>query len=130
MKKNKANVICSVICILITVALVGVAVCGIVKHNKEKSREQAMKEYEQVQQQSGTHNQGSADNSEIDDIPNITTDGKTPENTVPSIKEDPELPDVQGQPSIDVGEMTKNPEAEVVGSEIEYGTKEVESHAK
>ena len=44
MKKNKANVICSVICILITVALVGVAVCGIVKHNKEKSREQAMNE--------------------------------------------------------------------------------------
>ena len=53
MKKNKANVICAVICILITVALVGVAVCGIVKHNKEESREQAMKEYEQVQQQSG-----------------------------------------------------------------------------
>ena len=55
---------------------------------------------------------------------------ETEAETIPAIKEDPKLPDVQGKPIIDVEEMTRNPEAEVVGSEIEYGTKERGSDAE
>lgn len=120
MKKSKANIICTVICIVITLALVGLAVFGIVKHNIEKEREAALNEYQQAQQQTGNHQDETSDNHETDGA-NDTTE---PEETIPSIKDDPTLPDVQGQPSIDVGEMTKNPEAEVVDSKIEYGTKE------
>lgn len=50
--------------------------------------------------------------------------------SIPSIKDDPQLPDVQGQPSIDVSEMTRNPEAEVVDSKIEYDTKEADTDAE
>ena len=71
-----------------------------------------------------------ARNEEIKQNTDETDGNEESENTsgdltdIPSIKDDPSLPDVQGQPNIDVGEMTRNPEAEVVGSEIEYGTKE------
>ena len=120
MKKNKANIICTVICIVIMLALVGLAVFGIVKHNIEKKREAALNEYQQAQQQTGNPQDETSDNHETDGVDDTTE----PEETIPSIKDDPTLPDVQGQPSIDVGEMTKNPEAEVVDSKIEYGTKE------
>ena len=52
----------------------------------------------------------------------------TEADTIPAIKEDPKLPDVQGKPVIDVEEMTRNPQAEVVDSKIEYGTKEADTH--
>ena len=52
----------------------------------------------------------------------------TEADTIPAIKEDPKLPDVQGKPVIDVEEMTRNPNAEVVDSKIEYGTKEADTH--
>ena len=120
MKKNKANIICAVICIIITLALVGLAVFGIVKHNIEKEREAALNEYQQAQQPTDKHEHETSDNHDTDN----TTEMTEPAETIPSIKDDPQLPDVQGQPSIDVGEMTKNPEAEVVDSKIEYGTKE------
>ena len=120
MKKNKANIICTVICIIITLALVGLAVFGIVKNNIEKEREAALNEYQQAQQQTDNHEHETSDNHDTDN----TTEMTEPAETIPSIKDDPQLPDVQGQPSIDVGEMTKNPEAEVVDSKIEYGTKE------
>ena len=120
MKKNKANIICAVICIVVTLALVGLAAFGIVKHNIEKEREAALNEYQQAQQQTDNHEHETSDNHDTDN----TTEMTEPAETIPSIKDDPQLPDVQGQPSIDVGEMTKNPEAEVVDSKIEYGTKE------
>ena len=119
MKKNKANIICTVICIIITLALVGLAVFGIVKHNIEKEREAALNEYQQAQQ-TDNHEHETSDNHDTDN----TAETTEPAETIPSIKDDPQLPDVQGQPSVDVGEMTKNPEAEVVDSKIEYGTKE------
>ncbi len=119
MKKSKANIICTVICIVVTLALVGLAVFGIVKHNIEKEREAALNEYQQAQQ-TDNHEHETSDNHDTDN----TAETTEPAETIPSVKDDPQLPDVQGQPSVDVGEMTKNPEAEVVDSKIEYGTKE------
>ena len=122
MKKSKANIICTVICIVITLALVGLAVFGIVKNNINNDENNQKIE--------------DARNEEIKQNTNETDGNEESENTsgdltdIPSIKEDPSLPDVQGQPNIDVGEMTRNPEAEVVGSEIEYGTKESGSDAE
>lgn len=122
MKKSKANIICTVICIVITLALVGLAVFGIVKNNINNDENNQKIE--------------DARNEEIKQNTDETDGNKESENTsgdltdIPSIKEDPSLPDVQGQPNIDVGEMTRNPEAEVVGSEIEYGTKESGSDAE
>lgn len=122
MKKSKANIICTVICIVITLALVGLAVFGIVKNNINNDENNQKIE--------------DARNEEIKQNTNETDGNEESENTsgdltdIPSIKEDPSLPDVQGQPNIDVGEMTRNPEAEVVGSKIEYGTKESGSDAE
>ena len=122
MKKSKANIICTVICIVITLALVGLAVFGIVKNNINNDENNQKIE--------------DARNEEIKQNTDETDGNEERENTsgdltdIPSIKEDPSLPDVQGQPNIDVGEMTRNPEAEVVGSEIEYGTKESGSDAE
>ena len=122
MKKSKANIICTVICIVITLALVGLAVFGILKNNINNDENNQKIE--------------DARNEEIKQNTDETDGNEESENTsgdftdIPSIKEDPSLPDVQGQPNIDVGEMTRNPEAEVVGSEIEYGTKESGSDAE
>lgn len=123
--KIKANIICWVICIVITLALVGLAVFGIVQNHNEREREKALNEYEQAQQENNDHHNDETNTGEPDE-----TDEKTPDETIPGIKEDPTIPDVEGQPNIDVGEMTRNPEAEVVGSEIEYGTKEVDTNEK
>ena len=116
MKKSKTNIICTVVCIVVTLALVGLAVFGVVKNNINNDENNQKIE--------------DARNEEIKQNTDETDGNEESENTsgdltdIPSIKEDPSLPDVQGQPNIDVGEMTRNPEAEVVGSEIEYGTKE------
>ena len=53
---------------------------------------------------------------------------ETESDTIPPIKDNPTLPDVQGTPVIDVEEMTRNPNAEVVDSKIEYGTKEADTN--
>ena len=122
MKKSKTNIICTVVCIVVTLALVGLAVFGVVKNNINNDENNQKIE--------------DARNEEIKQNTNETDGNEESENTsgdltdIPSIKEDPSLPDVQGQPNIDVGEMTRNPEAEVVGSEIEYGTKESGSDAE
>lgn len=126
MKKSKANIICMVICIVVTLALVGLAVFGIVKNNIKKEREATLNEYQQAQQQMDNHEHETSDNHDTDN----TTETTEPAETIPSIKDDPQLPDVQGQPSIDVSEMTRNPEAEVVDSKIEYDTKEADTDAE
>ena len=122
MKKSKANIICTVICIVITLALVGLAVFGIVKNNI--NNDENNQKIEDARNEEIKQNTDETDcNEESENTSGDLTD-------IPSIKEDPSLPDVQGQPNIDVGEMTRNPEAEVVGSEIEYGTKESGSDAE
>ena len=121
MKKNKANIICTVICIVITLALVGGAIIGVVSNNDNEPH--------------NSKNEG-VTSDDKDQGTDETDETKESENTgenltdIPSIRDDPKLPDVQGQPNIDVGEMTKNPEAEVVGSKVEYGTKESGANAE
>lgn len=116
MKKSKANIICTVICIIITLALVGLAIFGIVKNN-HSAEDEKQKIEEALNERDNQNTENTDTNRESENTNGDLTD-------IPSIKDDPSLPGVQGQPNIDVGEMTRNPEAEVVGSEIEYGTKE------
>lgn len=122
MKKNKANIICTVICIVITLALIGLVVFGIVKDNTS-TEDMNQKIEEALNEESKQNTDKVDDNKESESTSGNLTD-------IPSIKDDPKLPDVQGQPNVDVGEMTRNPEAEVVGSEIEYGTKESGTNAE
>ena len=122
MKKSKANIICTVICIVVALALVGLAIFGIVKSNTNNDKNS--QKIEDARNEENKQNINETDgNKESEDTSGVLTD-------IPPIKKDPSLPDVQGQPNIDVGEMTRNPEAEVVGSEIEYGTKESGSDAE
>ena len=122
MNKNKSNIICAVICIAITLALVGGAIIGVVSNSNNNEAEK--------------HNTEENTNDDKMQTPDGTDGNKESENTsgdftdIPSLRDDPRLPDVQGEPNIDVGEMTKNPEAEVVDSKIEYGTKEADSNEK
>jgi hypothetical protein len=122
MKKSKANIICTVSCIVITLALVGLAVFGIVKNNI--NNDENNQKIEDARNEENEQNTIETDeNKDNEDSSGVLTD-------IPSIKNDPSLPDVHGKPNIDVGEMTRNPEAEVVRSEIEYGTKESDSGAE
>ena len=122
MKKSKANIICSVICLVVTLAIVGGTVVGILVNSTNNEGK--------------TPNTEETTNDENKQNTNETDENKDSESTegdltdIPSIREDPKLPDVQGQPSVDVGEMTKNPEAEVVDSKVEYGTKESDANAQ
>lgn len=72
MKKSKANIICAVICIVATLALVGLAVFGIVKNNIEKEREAALNEYQQAQQQMDNHEHETSDNHDTDNTTETT----------------------------------------------------------
>lgn len=119
---KKANIICTVICVVITLALVGLVVFGIVKDNIS-TEDMNQKIEDALNEESKQNTNETDDNKESESTNGDLTD-------IPSIKDDPTLPEVQGQPSIDVGEMTRNPEAEVVGSEIEYGTKESGANAE
>lgn len=122
MKKSKANIICTVICIVVTLALVGLAVFGIVKNNI--NNDENNQKIEDARNEENTQNTDETEgNKESESTSGDLTD-------IPSIREDPKLPDVQGQPNIDVGEMTKNPEAEVVDSKVEYETKEGNTDAE
>lgn len=122
MKKSKANVICAVIGIVVTLALVGLAIFGIVKSNHFTEKEKQRME-EALSERNNQNTENTDSNKESENTGGDLTD-------IPSIKEDPKLPDVKEQPNIDVGEITRKTEAEVVGSEIEYGTKEGGSDAE
>lgn len=125
MKKNKSNIICAVICIIVTLAPIALAAFGVVKNNIEKKDEEALNEQQQGQQMGNNYHETSDDTDTEE-----TKENTEPEDTIPSIKDNPKLPDVQGKPNIDVSEMTRNPDAEVVDSKIEYGTKEADSNEK
>ena len=125
MKKNKSNIICAVICIIVTLAPLALAAFGVVKNNIEKKDEEALNEQQQ-EQQMGNNYHKTSDDADTEE----TKENTEPEDTIPSIKDNPKLPDVQGKPNIDVSEMTRNPDAEVVDSKIEYGTKEADSNEK
>ena len=81
MKKSKANIICTLICIVITLALVGLAVFGIVKNNINNDENNQKIE--------------DARNEEIKQNTDETDGNEESENTsgdltdIPSIKEEP-----------------------------------------
>lgn len=116
---KKTNIICMVICIVISIALAGLVVFGVMKNNIEEAREEALNEYEQAQQENKQPQDEHNDTEKTEQTDKIETT-----ETIPAIKDDQTIPEVQGQPNIDVGEMTRNPEAEVVDSKVEYDTKE------
>ena len=95
---------------------------GIVKNN-HSAEDEKQKIEEALNERDNRNTENTDANKESKSTSGDLTD-------IPSIKDEPKLPDVQGQPNNDVGEMTRNPEAEVVGSEIEYGTKESGSDAE
>lgn len=119
---KKANIICMVICIVVTLAIVGGAVVGVVNNstNNEGKNPNTDETSNDDSKQNTDETEG---NKESESTSSDLTD-------IPSIREDPTLPDAQGQASIDVGEMTKNPEAEVVDSRVEYETKEGNTDAE
>ena len=116
---RKANIICTVICIVIMSFLAGMAFFGIVKYNTEKEKENALKDYESVHQSPSY--EAPSDSTENGD----TTDENNTLGNIPAIKDDPKLPAVKDDPDIDVSEMTKNQEAEVVDSKVECDVKEI-----
>ena len=101
--KKKTAIICMAICLLMTAIIIGAIVLDV----------------EQAQQQTEPDN----DTSKSDEM----SENEDSYLNIPDINEIPDKPD-NGSPDIDVSEMTRNPEPEVFGSEVEYGTKESESN--
>lgn len=115
--KKKILIISGIVLALISVAVIVVLICqpgdsegyeGVLENNElEENKQNAP-----IVPPDGSTITDNTNKDETDSIPDI----KEPQVTVsPNDKNE-----------IDVGEMTRNPEAEVVGGEIEYGTKEDE----
>ena len=106
--KKKTAIICMVVCLLMTAIIVGAIVLDV-------SRKQAERETADPQQTE-------AKGSETSDV---SAPGQ--DITVPDIKDEPAVTArEQGNPDIDVSEMTRNPEPEVIDRTIEYETKEIQ----
>lgn len=120
MKKRKVNIITGIMAVVVTLALIGLVVFGIVRKNTDEKNNRYLEEQKQAQQQTEPDN----DASKSDE----TTESEDSSLNIPDINEIPDKPDKGNGPDIDVSEMTRNPEPEVVDSEIEYGTKESESN--
>lgn len=120
MKKIKVNIITGIIAVVVTLALIGLVVFGIVRKNTDEKNNRYLEEQKQAQQQTEPDN----DTSKSDE----TTGNEDSSLGIPDINEIPDKPDKGNGPDIDVSEMTRNPEPDVVSSEIEYGTKESEGN--
>ena len=119
MKKSKVNIITGIITGAVTLVVIGLVIFGIVRKNTDEKNNRYLEEQKHAQQQTEPDN----DTSKSDE----TTENEDFYINIPDINEIPDKPD-NGSPDIDVSEMTRNPEPEVVGSEVEYGTKESESN--
>lgn len=118
---KKGYLIMAVICGLTLLAAVGVGVYSLIGGSDNPPGEVPAE----------TETVGEVDSDTTDTVWNdetVSESEDTEADTIPAIKEDPKLPDVQGRPVIDVEEMTRNPNAEVVDSKIEYGTKEADTY--
>lgn len=105
--KKKTAIICMVVCLLMTAIIVGAIVLDV-------SRKQAERDIADPQQTE-------AKGSETSDVSDAGQD-----ITVPDIKDEPAVTaKEQENPDIDVSEMTRNPEPEVIDRTIEYETKEI-----
>mgnify|MGYP000403262840 CR=1 FL=1 len=120
MKKRKVKIITGIIAVVVTLALIGLVVFGIVRKNTDEKNNRYLEEQKQAQQQTEPDN----DTSKSDE----TTGNEDSSLDIPDINEIPDKPDKGDDPDIDVSEMTRNPEPEVVDSEVKYGTKESESN--
>ncbi len=116
MKQKKTNMIITVTIIVVTLLLICLVVFGIVYNNRNDANDEYLYEQQQEQQREKEKNDNafSEETSDKYEVSDSET-GDTLETTEP---------DGEDKPDIDVGSMTKNPEAEVVESKIEYGTKE------
>lgn len=102
--KKKTAIICMAVCLLMTAIIVGAIVLDV-------SRKQAERDTADPQQ---TEAKGSETSDASQDI------------TVPGVKDEPAVTaKEQGNLNIDVSEMTRNPEPEVIDRTIEYETKEI-----
>lgn len=122
MKKRKNKMICAVLGIIMMLALVGFVAFGVVKNtvkNEDATSSNEDVRYEETEQNASETDSKMERETESMAFPDI-----------PSIKDNSPLPEEQEDPVVDVGEMTRNPEADVMGSEIEYGTKEGDTIAE
>lgn len=122
MKKRKNKMICAVLGIIMMLALVGFVAFGVVKNTVKNEDAKSSNEdvrYEETEQNASETDSKMERETESMAFPDI-----------PSIKDNSPLPEEQEDPVVDVGEMTRNPEADVMGSEIEYETKEGDTIAE
>ena len=117
---RKGYLIAAVICGITLLSAVGVGVYSLISGSDNPPSVET--------QETDTGAETDSDAGTIEEGETVSEPDDTEEETIPAIKEDPKLPDVQGKPVIDVEEMTRNPNAEVVDSKIEYGTKEADTH--
>lgn len=117
---KKGYLIMAVICGLTLLAAIGAGVYDLVSDMDTPPGE--------VPAETETAGEVDSDTDTVWNDETVSEPDDTEADTIPAIKEDPKLPDVQGKPVIDVEEMTRNPQAEVVDSKIEYGTKEADTH--
>ena len=117
---RKGYLVLAIICGITLLAVIGVGVYDLVSGTDNPPAVVPSETDTQSEPDSGTHTGGRDETSRE---PN-----ETEPDTIPLIKDNPTLPDVQGKPVIDVEEMTRNPNAEVVDSKIEYGTKEADTN--
>ena len=110
-KNKKANIICAVIGLIITVPIVLILAFTAIKNSLPKN--------ENMNQPEETTN-AITDNLISDETPKI-------EHTVPIINKDTEITTSvpTEKPDIDVSEITRDPNPEVVYIEVEYGQKEI-----
>ena len=117
---RKGYLIAAVICGITLLAAIGVGVYDFFNGSDNPPSVET--------QETDTGAETDSDAGTIEEGETVPEPDETEADTIPAIKEDPKLPDVQGKPVIDVEEMTRNPNAEVVDSKIEYGTKEADTH--
>ncbi len=117
---RKGYLVLAIICGITLLAVIGVGVYDLVSGTDNPPSVVPTETDTQSESAPDTHTGGRDETSRE---PN-----ETEPDTIPPIKDNPTLPDVQGKPVIDVEEMTRNPNAEVVDSKIEYGTKEADTN--
>ena len=120
--ERKTKMICVAVC---AVVLIAILVMVIVMAGR-KDPVEAISDTETVET---TEPEATEENTETDTMEEGNTENtddttETQKETNPPIKDDPVLPSETEEPDIDVSQMTRHPEPEVVDGKIEYETKE------
>ena len=101
--EKKSSLICFIAVIVISVLFIGLAVFAVIQDESMKNEEMQ------------------TDNTTDENKPN-----KDMNSSIPPIKEEPQINGEEHEIDIDVSDMTRNHQAEVIETEIEYGTIEEE----